>query len=310
MKNNSYICKKITLAILIAALSLTAAGCSSDTAPSPKVKTETSGASELSPESIPDYSGCVFTTVNDNVPFFSESELTTEPFEEYSEQDSLGRCRTAYANICEETMPDEEREDIGMVKPSGWHTAKYTDVVEGNYLYNRCHLIGFQLAGENANEQNLITGTRWFNVEGMLPFENAVAEYVDDTGNHVLYRVSPIYEGDDLVARGVKMEAFSVEDSGDGVCFNVFVYNIQPGVVIDYATGESRRAAEPSAGDETSGTVQSEPRDYVINTNSGKFHLPECSSVDSIKEKNKEVFRGTREFLIEEGFEPCGSCRP
>ncbi len=251
-----------------------------------------------------------YTVLNDNMPEFSEEDLSADVFENYSELDSLGRCGQAFALLGRELMPDEERGSIGQVKPSGWHTVRYDDLISDKYLYNRCHLIGFQLAGENANEKNLITGTRYMNVEGMLPFENEVADYIRETGNHVLYRVSPIYEGDDLVARGVKMEAFSVEDSGAGVCFNVFVYNIQPGVVIDYATGESRRAAEPSAGDETSGTVQSEPRDYVINTNSGKFHLPECSSVDSIKEKNKEVFRGTREFLIEEGFEPCGSCRP
>lgn len=251
-----------------------------------------------------------YTVLNDNMPEFSEEDLSADVFENYSELDSLGRCGQAFALLGRELMPDEERGSIGQVKPSGWHTVRYDDLISDKYLYNRCHLIGFQLAGENANEKNLITGTRYMNVEGMLPFENEVADYIRETGNHVLYRVSPIYEGDDLVARGVKMEAFSVEDSGDGVCFNVFVYNIQPGVVIDYATGESRRAAEPSAGDETSGTVRSEPRDYVINTNSGKFHLPECSSVDSIKEKNKEVFRGTREFLIEEGFEPCGSCRP
>lgn len=190
-------------------------------------------------EDIPTYCGYAYTEVNDNILFFDEDDLTTEPFEEYSDLDYLGRCGVAYANICEEIMPTEDRESIGSVKPSGWHTAKYPEVIDDLYLYNRCHLIGFQLAGENANEKNLITGTRYLNVEGMLPFENDVASYVRQTDNHVLYRVTPVFTEDNLVADGVLMEAFSVEDYGDGVCFCVFVYNVQPGVVIDYETGES-----------------------------------------------------------------------
>ena len=177
--------------------------------------------------------------LNENQPNFSQSDMTTEAFETYSELDELGRCGVAYANICKELMPTEERGNIGSVKPTGWQSAKY-DVVDGKYLYNRCHLIGFQLAGENANKQNLITGTRYMNVTGMLPFENEVDDYVDETGNHVLYRVTPIFEGSELVARGVQMEAMSVEDAGESVCFNVFVYNVQPGISIDYATGNSR----------------------------------------------------------------------
>ena len=184
--------------------------------------------------------------INSNQPDFDESDLTTEPFETYSSLDYLGRCGVAYANICQEIMPTEPRGEIGQVKPSGWHTAKYS-WVDGQYLYNRCHLIGYQLAGENANEKNLITGTRFMNTQGMLPFENEVADYVKDTGNHVLYRVTPVYDGSDLVAWGVQMEALSVEDGGDGVCFNVFVYNVQPGVEIDYATGESWLAEEGAA---------------------------------------------------------------
>lgn len=190
-------------------------------------------------ESIPDYQGAPYVELNGNQPNFTQEDLTTEAFETYSELDRLGRCGVAYANICREIMPTEERGDIGSVKPTGWQTVKY-DVVEGNHLYNRCHLIGYQLAGENANRQNLITGTRYLNVTGMLPFENEVDDYVDETGNHVLYRVTPYFEGSELVARGVQMEALSVEDGGDGVCFNVFVYNVQPGVEIDYATGDSR----------------------------------------------------------------------
>jgi DNA-entry nuclease len=176
--------------------------------------------------------------VNGNVPFFLPEEITDESFEEYAELDALGRCGVTMACVGVDIMPTEDRGEIGSVKPTGWQSVKY-DCVEGKYLYNRCHLIGFQLAGENANKRNLITGTRYLNVEGMLPFENMVDDYVDETGNHVLYRVTPIYEGNNLVASGVQMEALSVEDGGVGIRFNVFVYNVQPGVVIDYATGEN-----------------------------------------------------------------------
>jgi len=192
-------------------------------------------------DQIPAYSGVPFVAVNENRPDFSAETLSDEAFELYSPLDILGRCGVAYANIGPELMPTEERGEIGQVKPAGWHTVKY-EFVDGGYLYNRCHLIGYQLTGENANEQNLITGTRYMNVEGMLPFENVVAEYIRETGNHVRYRVTPVYEGADLVARGVQMEALSVEDNGFGVCFNVFVYNVQPGVTIDYATGTSQLA--------------------------------------------------------------------
>lgn len=189
---------------------------------------------------VPAFTDQPYVVINDNVPFFTEEEKATlEAIELYSELDSLGRCGTAFANVCKELMPTADREDIGQVKPSGWKTAKY-EHVDGKYLYNRCHLIGFQLTGENANKKNLITGTRYMNVDGMLPFENMIDDYVDETENHVLYRVTPIYEGDELVARGVLMEAYSVEDQGEGICFNVYAYNNQPGVVIDYATGDSR----------------------------------------------------------------------
>lgn len=186
------------------------------------------------------YSGTAYIELNNNRPFFDTEELSTESFESYAELDSLGRCGVAYANVCRELMPTEERGEIGMIRPTGWHTVKYPDVIEDLYLYNRCHLIGYQLTGENANEKNLITGTRYLNVEGMLPFENKVAEYVRETNNHVLYRVTPIFNGNNLVADGVLMEACSVEDLGYGVSFCVFVYNVQPGIEIDYKTGESR----------------------------------------------------------------------
>ena len=190
---------------------------------------------------IPAYSGDPYVEVNGNVPYFASSDLTTEYFEHYSDLDSLGRCGEAYVNICQDTMPTEPRGSISSIKPSGWHTYKY-DFVDGKYLYNRCHLIGYQLAGDNY-KTNLITGTRQFNVDGMLPFENMVADYVKETDNHVLYRVTPTYDGDDLVAQGVLMEAESVEDKGDGVEFCVFTYNVQDGVDIDYTTGETKLAA-------------------------------------------------------------------
>lgn len=189
-------------------------------------------------EDIPEYTSEIYVEINNNIPYFEESQYTTESFEKYSDLDELGRCGVAYANISKETMPPDgdERDSISSIKPTGWQQAEYND----EYLYNRCHLIGYQLSDEDANELNLITGTRYFNVNGMLPFENQVADYINENqNNHVLYRVTPIYEGDNLLASGVEIEAYSVEDNGQGVCFNVFIYNVQPGIVIDYKTGES-----------------------------------------------------------------------
>ena len=202
------------------------------------ISAETSEIGEFSLSLVPEYSGEPYAVINNNTPFFKEGELTKTSFEYYSPLDSLKRCGTATASLGTDLMPTEEREGIGQIKPSGWHTVKY-DCVDGKYLYNRCHLIGFQLAGENDNEKNLITGTRYMNVKGMLPFENMTADYIKETGNHVMYRVTPVFSGNDLVARGALLEAFSVEDNGDGICFNVFCYNVQPGVEIDYKTGES-----------------------------------------------------------------------
>ena len=191
---------------------------------------------------IPVYAGQPYTVIKDNVPDFTEEEKScTDAFEYYGDLDTLGRCTVTFANVCPQTQPTEKRGTIGQVRPSGWHTVKYNDLIDGNYLYNRCHLIGYQLTGENANISNLITGTRYLNVEGMLPFEDMVDDYADETGNHVLYRVTPIFKGDELVARGVRMEAWSVEDAGTGICFDVFCYNVQSGIVIDYATGDSQR---------------------------------------------------------------------
>lgn len=212
---------------------------SKDTADAGKPQDElVNNNSYVSLDAIPAYDGKAYVAVNNNEPFFTDSDMTTTAFENYNDLDSLGRCGVAYANICKEIMPTEKRGKIGMIKPSGWHTVKY-DVIKDRYLYNRCHLIGYQLAGENANPKNLITGTRYLNVEGMLPFENLVADYVNNTGNHVLYRVTPMFSGSNLVANGVLIEAKSVEDNGGGILFNVYCYNVQPGVGINYENGDS-----------------------------------------------------------------------
>ena len=203
-------------------------------------------AETYSMENIPPYDGTPYVVINDNQPSFTEEDLTDSSYEFYSDLDYLGRCGVTEACIGQDLMPTEKRGDISSVKPTGWVQNQY-DFVDGKSLWNRCHLIGFQLAGENANECNLITGTRYLNVDGMLPFENLVADYVKETDNHVLYRVTPAFQGTELVARGVQMEAYSVEDSGDGVCFNVFCYNVQPGVEIDYATGDNWLAEEGAA---------------------------------------------------------------
>ena len=275
-------------------------------------------------EDVPDYSGEPYVEINDNQPEFEEYELTTVPFEDYSELDELGRCGEAEACVGEETMPTEDRESISSVEPTGWENEKY-DNVDGGYVYNRCHLIGFQLTGENANEENLITGTRYMNTEGMLPFENMVADYIHETDNHVLYRVTPIFEGEDLVASGVQMEAESVEDGGAGICFNVYVYNVQPDITIDYATGDNWEMTEEEKAEQEAQTAESarketdsseadtaatEEQTYILNKNTHKFHLPDCSGAADIKEKNREEFNGTREEVIAQGYEPCGRCDP
>ena len=291
------------------------------------------GTSAFSLREIPAYSGTPYTEVNGNQPYFTEEELTTQSFETYSELDSLGRCGVAYANVGQDLMPTEPRGEIGAVKPTGWHLVKY-DNVDGKYLYNRCHLIAYMLAAENANPQNLITGTRYLNVQGMLPFETKVCDYVKNTGNHVLYRVTPIFDGDNLLADGVLMEAYSVEDAGEGICFCVFAYNVQPGIGIDYATGDNwaegsgtyqstvASVAEetPVPQHETDTAVQITPESsapqesqgitYVLNTNTKKFHYPTCSSVDDMKEKNKQIYTGSREEVINMGYVPCKRCNP
>ena len=310
----------------------------SDTQESQQVTTATDaptgeGTSAFSLREIPAYSGTPYTEVNGNQPYFTEEELTTQSFETYSELDSLGRCGVAYANVGQDLMPTEPRGEIGAVKPSGWHLVKY-DNVDGKYLYNRCHLIAYMLAAENANPQNLITGTRYLNVQGMLPFETKVCDYIKNTGNHVLYRVTPIFDGDNLLADGVLMEAYSVEDAGEGISFCVFAYNVQPGIGIDYATGDNwaegsgtyqstvASVAEetPAPQPETDTAVQITPElsapqetqqtTYVLNTNTMKFHYPTCSSVDDMKEKNKQIYTGSRDEVINMGYVPCKRCNP
>lgn len=272
---------------------------SSSAAPAPSAA-PAAPKKEFSLADIPAYSGSAFCVVNDNVPFFEEDELDGEAFEEYHPLDALGRCGTAFSRIGEELMPTESRGSISSVKPTGWKSVQY-DFVDGHSLYNRCHLIGWQLTAENANRENLITGTRYLNTVGMLPFENMTADYIKETGNHVLYRVTPVFEGDNLVASGVLMEGESVEDRGDGVLFCVYCYNVQPGVVIDYATGENAEAPSETGG---------EKETYILNTGTRKFHRPDCDSVKTMKEEKKQEYYGTRELLIEQGYAPCGNCRP
>ncbi len=265
-------------------------------------------------DAIPAYSGDPYYIVNNNTPYFKPSEITATVFENYSDLDSSGRCGVAFANICRELMPTDSRGDIGNVKPSGWtyngksNNNKY-DFVDGKYIYNRCHLIGFQLAGENANEKNLITGTRYLNVDGMLPFENLTADYVKNTGNHVLYRITPVFVKNEMVCRGLLMEAYSVEDNGNGLEFCVWCYNVQPGVEIKYATGqnwlESEGISAPSA-------VANEPAfetGYMVNDNTMKFHLPSCKYA-STASRNQRYVNSSRETLIDEGYVPCKNCNP
>ena len=282
----TFLVKKVILIIINLILVVTLSGCS--TAESePAGTNNTSDKTQLITENIPDYTDKIYVEVNGNKAEFSdEDKKRTDAFELYTDLDELGRCGVAYANICKELIPTEKRGSIGMIKPSGWQLAKY-DSVDGKYLYNRSHLIGFQLAGENANEKNLITGTRYFNVEGMLPFENEVAEYVKETNNHVLYRVTPVFKDTELVARGVKIEAYSVEDSGQGVEFNVFVYNVQPDITINYQDGTSS-----GSGQIVDGVVKdNEEHDseaVIGNKNTKVYHDNDCGSLP--KEDNRIYF--------------------
>ena len=302
---NKYRLKKTGM-ILLAAVFLSLSGCSMQPAdgsisqkPDVTQQTRADTGAALTAADIPEYTGDPYVVIGDNKPRFSDEELTVADYESYSELDELGRCGVAQACVGTDLMPTGKRGEIGMIRPSGWHTVKY-DVVDGNYLYNRCHLIAYQLSGENANEKNLITGTRYMNVTGMLPFEEQVGDYVRETDNHVMYRVTPVYDGDDLVARGVEMEGYSVEDEGAGICYHVFVYNVQPGIGIDYATGDSWLSEETAQ--------QTTEETYVLNTNTKKFHRSDCASVAQISRRNKRYTSESRETLIEEGYSPCGNC--
>ena len=298
----TFLVKKVILIIINLILVVTLSGCSTVES-EPAGTNNTNDKTQLITDNIPDYTDKIYVEVNGNKAEFSdEDKKRTDAFEQYTDLDKLGRCGVAYANICKKLMPTEKRGSIGMIKPSGWQLAKY-DSVDGKYLYNRSHLIGFQLAGENANEKNLITGTRYFNVVGMLPFENEVAEYVKETNNHVLYRVTPFFKDTELVARGVKIEAYSVEDSG-GIEFNVFVYNVQPDITINYQDGTSS-----GSGQIVDGVVKDNEEhnsEAVIgNKNTKVYHDNDCGSLP--KEENRTYF-GSENEAVDAGYTPHSSC--
>ncbi len=265
---------------------------------------------------LPAWNGDPYVVINGNHPYFSDEDLVGSSYEHYGSLDSLGRVTLAYACIGPDLMPSEERQSISDVHPTGWNQAQY-DGISGGYLYNRCHLIGFQLTGENANEQNLMTGTAYFNVEGMLPFENMVADYVKETGNHVLYRATPIFQDSNLLASGILLEGRSVEDDGYGIEFCVYCYNVQPGIGIHYSDGSSWTNApqpepepEPEPDPVQTYTTEEETCTYILNTNTHKFHYPDCPSVRKMKDKNKREVTQSRESIISQGYEPCKNCNP
>lgn len=280
--------RRILCTSLIAVLLASLFGCASLPQERPQQDAVT-----ITIDEVPVYSGDPYVVINDNEPSFSSEELESDSFESYGELDDLGRCTIAFANLSSELMPQGERGSIGQVKPSGWQTVRY-DSVDGKYLYNRCHLIGWQLSGENANERNLITGTRYMNTEGMLPFENMVADHIKETDGHVLYRVTPIFVEDELVARGVQMEAYSIEDAGASICFNVFVYNVQPGIEIDYSDGSSRLS-------ETADELQ---EDGVIRGNSRSkiYHCPGQAAYEDMADSRYLVLFDSEEEAIAAGY--------
>ena len=322
----------LSLLSLLLVLALAFSGCDllSFLAPQAPSTQDYGGPITWNGEEIPAYSGKAYISLNGGDPTFTEEDYTVESYEFYSDLDSLGRCGYTMACVGVDIMPTEGRGSISSVKPTGWINKEY-DIVDGGYLYNRCHLIGHQLTGEDANKRNLITGTRYMNVQGMLPFENQVADYVRETENHVLYRVTPIFIGNELLARGVQIEAWSVEDEGDGICFNVYVYNAQPGITINYATGESVlgdklpeeevKPVEPTDPDTPVSNAPDAPDApeenteaieglYILNTGTKKFHYSNCSSVTSMSSANKQEYRGDRDTLIAQGYTACGKCNP
>ncbi len=313
----------------------------------PAVEAQAASGAAGNVGSAASYAGSAAVVVNNNVPGFGSEDIVATSYEQYGSFDSLGRCTAAIACVGQDIMPTEERGSIGSVKPTGWNQNKYPGIVDSEppYLYNRCHLIGYQLTGENANERNLITGTRYLNVEGMLPYENKVANYVSSTGNHVIYRVTPVFTGNNLLCDGVQMEAYSVEDSGAGICFNVFCYNVQPGVKINYSDGSNTlddgfvvsyetetdvtsdrnisaedNTVESGAGNAAEDTTvassanvvseNTQSASYIANKNTKKFHYPSCSSVADMKESNKLYYEGSRDDLVNQGYSPCKRCNP
>ncbi len=270
----------------------------------------TGTATPVNPADLPAYSGNAYVVINNNQPNFSTSELSSTGYEKYSPLDSLGRCGVALASCGKDTMPgaDEERGSISSIKPSGWVQAKYSGI-SGGYLWNRCHLIGWQLSAENANKQNLITGTRYMNIEGMLPFENMVADYIKETGNHVAYRITPIFEGENLVCSGVQMEAYSVEDSGDGICFNVYCYNVQPGITINYVSGESSGPGSETTGN--SKPTENNGNDSAQGSSGTIVWIPQSGSKYHSKSScsnMKNPAQVTKEEAEQRGYEPCKKC--
>ena len=290
--------------------------------------------STLVVEKIAPYSGEASIVLNDNLPDFYLSQLKPEAFVVFSPLDSYGRTGIGFACLGRETIPTTQRGTIGNIQPSGWHTIRYDDLIEDRYLYNRSHIIGFLLSGDNATPENLFTGTRFLNAVSMVKYEISIAQYIEQTGNHVLYRITPCYHGTDLVAFGVQMEAYSIEDHGNGICFNVFLYNIQPGILIDYSTGNSQRAYSVSGttfwenesdtpakssecsfftdvpSQESTTSFKGNENTYVFNNNTKLFHLPTCSSVIEIKPKNRQEFYGSREDALVFGYKPCKLCNP
>lgn len=263
-------------------------------------------------ENIPEYSGKDYIEINGNVPHFTASQLTTVGYETYGELDSLGRCTFAVASVGKDTFPTGDRGSISGIKPTGWIQAKY-DFIKTKDLYNRSHLIAWALAGEDANKQNLVTGTAHLNQDVMTKFEDMILDYIRETGNHVAYRVTPLFKGNELVCRGIQMEAYSVDDNGEGICFNVYCYNVQEGVIIDYATGESKAENAGDTSEDTSkeeSSVGGGDADYILNTSSKKIHLPDCGSVSTMSDKNKAEYHGSIEDLLNQGYKPCGTCKP
>lgn len=306
--NKKYSRKLMILLVCIMTTLMTITGCNNEISDKLNAKYQetdnliTTNGFDLS--QIPAYTNNPVYEYNNNIPLFTETEITTSAYENYTELDKLGRVQTATACLGEETLPTQPRGDISSIKPTGWQSVKY-DCVDNLYLYNRCHLIAHELAGEDANEKNLTTGTRYMNINGMLPYENMTRAYIDDTGNHVMYRVTPMFIQEELVCRGLLIEAYSVEDNGRGLQFCVYCYNVQPNIIIDYQTGNSQLENTSNPDD-----TPSQTKTYILNTNSKTVHTPNCSSANKISENNKQEYTGSLSDLLNEGYKTCNICKP